>query len=146
MTRRPVYIAGPYGAPSADLIQRNVARALAVGRLAVAQGHAPVVTHLLGAAGLYGAADESVVGVRETAIACGRSGADMVGCANGLLWAISSEAGSLSEGTAAEVEAWRQAVVHQSAFSGFERHALVVRPWSAWASLCREHGISLEGT
>lgn len=104
-----VYVAGPY-AGTREGIAVNVARALALGRWAVAGGHAPIVTHLFGAAGLYGAPDEQDDGTsRRDALASGCALAAAVGGARGIFWGIARDDGSMSEGTAAELAAFRRA-------------------------------------
>lgn len=102
--RRIVYVAAPFAAPTAAEVARNIARARAVGRLAVHRGLAPIVPHVLGAAGLFGAPtdDGSSSPTRTAALECSLA---LVRRADDL-WAICRDDGSLSEGTRAERLAW----------------------------------------
>lgn len=100
----PVYVAGPYAAPTPDLILQNVVRASIVGWLAVDRGLAPVVPHLLGWGGLYGDPNEGDSRTRELALRCSRTLAYSVGVRCGEIWVIERDDGTLSSGTEAELE------------------------------------------
>jgi hypothetical protein len=45
MTRPPLFISAPFAAPTTREVRLNIARATALGRLAIAHGYAPIVPH-----------------------------------------------------------------------------------------------------
>lgn len=94
-----IYIAGPYRAPTELEVERNVRRAVALGQYAARRGYTPIVPHAMGRMGVYGPDD--VPSTHELAIRCGTAVAREVTA----LWAIQRDDGTLSEGTALEVEA-----------------------------------------
>ena len=95
---RPCYIIAPY----AGDVDRNVARACLLGRLALAHGLAPVVVHPAIRAGVYG--DDDVAEERERGLAASIEVALLVVMAFGDVWVLSNDDGSLSDGCARE---WR---------------------------------------
>jgi hypothetical protein len=107
----PLYVAGPYAAPTLADTERNVRRALAVGRLAVERGYAPIVPHAAGWLGLYGSAEDdgSLSLPRSRALLGALHVATMVGAVRGHLWAIMRDDRSLSEGSDIECTAWSTA-------------------------------------
>lgn len=115
--RRIVYIAAPFGASTKDEMRRNVARAVALGRLAVRQGLVPIVPHAIGALGVYGAADESEEGVREAAIECGVALA--ASCPQ--MWLLKRGDGSISSGCQLE----RAAAAGAGA-------SILIGSWESW--------------
>lgn len=113
--RPPVYIAGPYRSVQPFGVDDNVSRARDLAAFAVRKGFTPFVPHVLGFRGVYGPGD-------TTALDCCLSMVHAFGDVEGAqMWVIARDDGSLSEGTALEVEAW----------DGAEP---VVRTWSEWAT------------
>ena len=128
--RALVYIAGPYaGTPRQR--SRNVARAVAVGRLATHLGYAPIVPHAIGVAGVHGTPDESAPGVREAALACGEAHAEAVARCGGHLWLIERDHGGLSEGCARELDAYLAA----------GGQSVTQRPWRVFAHSLHAQGL-----
>lgn len=101
----PCYIAGPYAAPTAEERERNVARAVLLGRLACELGYAPLVPHAIGTLGVLGSPAEDD-GCRERAIRCGEALARTVGLALGRAWIILRGDYTLSPGTERELVAF----------------------------------------
>lgn len=127
-----VYIAGPYAAPTADEIARNVRRAVALGRYAAHLGYTPLVPHAQGWAGVYGAADESEAGVRELALRCSQ---DLAARADEV-WIIQRDDGTRSEGSHLEAEAHR--------LRSGRPHLPRVGRWSLWCLGARERDVDLD--
>lgn len=100
---RPAYIIAPY----AGDIDRNVARAVLLGRLALAHGLAPVVVHPAIKAGVYG--DDDVPEERERGLRAACGIARTVVAAGGDVWALTDDNGSLSAGSRIEWHACEQA-------------------------------------
>ncbi len=115
-----------------QFIAENVARAAALGRLAVKLGLSPIVPHLHGHAGLHGSAIEADDGTaRKQALEC--SVAQAVVCPR--FWGITYDDGNLSEGCTEERDAWK----------GQQNRVLVERiaSWSTWVDLLGEYGIEV---
>ena len=87
MTHTPVYIAAPYASATEAGRLLNVARAVALARLAIANGLAPIVVHPM-------SVDLALV--------------RMVAAQGGPLWVIASSAGQLSPGVRAVLTAYRE--------------------------------------
>jgi hypothetical protein len=143
VTPRVVYVAGPYAAATPAEVAVNVDRAIAVGRLAVLRRRAPIVPHAQGWLGVFGAADESEPGVRQAALRSAAAVARTVGEVLGEFWAIEREDGTLSDGTAHELEAYVRGaesfgVSHRRALDGVIRRA-----WWRWAADLEAEGIGL---
>lgn len=127
MSRRLVYIAGPYGDPDPAVRAWNVARACLLGRLSQRCGLAPVVVHPSIAAGVYGC-DEV-----EAERAAGMESTIAVVEACDLLWGLLRDDGTQSSGTAGEVNAARHA-----------RIGLDVATWEQWRRMvCLPHAPDL---
>lgn len=117
--RRVLYIAGPYAGATTEEIRRNVARALALGRLASDEGYAPIVPHAAGWLGVFGAPLEDDDGqCREAAIEVGCAMARSCGC-----WVIARDDGAWSDGTRAETSGAGVAIDRAG----------------TWAEWCRAH-------
>lgn len=102
--RTLVYIAGPY----AGDVDENVRRAVELGRFAVRIGLDPIVPHVLGAAGIYGAPHEDDDGTcRKAALECGVATAAFIGAGGGVLWIILRDDYSMSDGTQNEEWAYK---------------------------------------
>lgn len=138
--REVVYIAAPYAAPTVGQIARNVARAIAVGRLAADRGLAPLVPHAIGWLGVHGPRDESAAGVRDAAIGSGEALAAMVGAHGGRLWIVSLPNGTLSSGCSREMAAY--AAAYREAHDRYPPESLVLRRrWERWSIDVRSAGI-----
>lgn len=138
----PCYIAGPYAAPTVEERERNVARAVLLGRLACESGLAPIVTHAMGAADVFGAADEGD-GSRERALQCGEAIARAVAEAGGSIWIIAQTVQALSA-TSARPEGVRYQLSAGSSRELDAYLAAVFRPrtrvqtWDAWGEILGE--------
>jgi len=97
---RPVYIAAPYTADTAEELAWNVARAALLGRVALSEGLCPIVVHPSIAAGVYG--DDADPAERQAGINCSLQLLDLVKGAGGWLWVLAGE----SSGVRAEVARW----------------------------------------
>lgn len=95
---RPVYIAGPY----AGDVERNVRRACALSRLALACGLAPVCVHPGIVAGAYG--DDADPAERAMGLATSARLVEVVRDAGGLLWVLMRDDGTASPGTSMEID------------------------------------------
>lgn len=117
----PVYICAPYGASSDEEVTRNVTRAADLARYAVTCGLCPIVGHPLGRAGIYGGDgndDGKPSRARHNAIACGMVSAAIVGGFGGLLWVVTRDDRSRSEGCSREVDQWYAAQEARRAVGG----------------------------
>jgi hypothetical protein len=142
MMRAPVYIAAPYGAGSESEIRRNVARAVALGRLAASLGLAPIVPHAIGWLGVHGTRDESDMGARVIAIESGCAIASLVGTGGGLLWLLARPDGTLSPGCMSERAAYWQS--YRSMFGEDPPESLILRRrWEGWGADLRRFGIEV---
>lgn len=121
--RRPLLVLGPYAGATPGEVARNVARALAIGRLAVASGYAPVVPHAHGWLGLYGSALEEDANTRLAALACGRSIARALASQEAEAWVLLCDDGTPSAGTAGELDQWRSVPYAMQPVS---------RTWAEW--------------
>jgi hypothetical protein len=129
-----VYIAAPYGPvgdhPEAE-IRRNVARALALGRLAAVRGYAPIVPHAIGFMGTYGAPNEDDGGTsRLRAIESGEAHAASVGSCHGEFWLLLNDQGVPSSGCAQELAAWRASRSH--GYATYDARLLIQATWDEW--------------
>ena len=125
----PVYIAAPFRAPSLEEIEVNCRRAAALGFYAASvYGATPIVPHAMGFLGVHGplTAGDSNPEVRRRALDHACALVRLVGNAGGHLWVITNPDGSLSEGVAKELDAFRSCGVSWS-------QIVIVRAWSAWA-------------
>lgn len=129
MSRPLCYIAAPYAHPSPVGLARNVDRAILLGRLAISVGLCPIVPHALVPA-LVG----SEVGrpeVRAVALDLGLDLLDGVIAANGRLYVLTRDDGTLSPGVEAEVRR----------FHTFSRSRFEAATWQSWGSLMALHGL-----
>lgn len=90
-----IYIAASCGAPTPEEIAWNIARATFLGKLALVQGHTPIVPHVLGAA-LFG--QNETLETREKALAYGFDLVRFVAASRGGMWALTRDNGTLSSG------------------------------------------------
>lgn len=144
--RTAVYIAAPYG-PVGDLpdaeaeIRRNVARALALGRLAVVKNRAPIVPHAIGFMGTYGSPNESDDGTsRRHAVECGEALAADVGRLEGELWLLVRNDWSTSHGCALERVAFLTASARPSWLA---QRSVTTATWAGWGSIFRSAGLAV---
>lgn len=138
--REPLYVAGPYAADTPEGICRNVARAVALGRLAAEQGFTPIVPHAMGFCGVLGDPHEADDGTtRDRALDCGVSLARFVGMLDrpalglkGRLWVILRDDLTESYGTSVEVTAFAER--GGEAWAGTEPSdpAIESRSWRVW--------------
>lgn len=99
-----VYVAAPFAAAEGLSVEDNVARAVALGALATAEGYAPLVVHPAVEAGVYGSDD--VPADRANGLRCTQGLAELVGSGAGQLWILVRPSGRLSFGCEAEKEAF----------------------------------------
>ncbi len=102
VANRMIYVAAPFGAPTAEERTENVARAGALCRLLVYLGAYPVCLHAAIEAGHYG--DDSDEGQRATGLHVARSIAREIVGSGGLLVALERPGGGVSPGTRDEIE------------------------------------------
>ncbi len=98
---RAVYVAAPFGAPTAEERRENVARAGALCRLLVHLGAYPVCLHAAIEAGHYG--DDSDIEQRAVGLHVARSIARSIVDSGGLLIALERPDGGVSPGTREEI-------------------------------------------
>ena len=118
-----IYIAGPYAADSNWECVENSLRAMAVSRLAVRKGNAPIALHssiLMGGLG-----DDNLPVEREQGLLVACDMVRLVAGSSGEFWGICSEAGEVSTGVAAELEAW------VSSGGG----PVIMRSWEEWKAV-----------
>lgn len=96
-----VYIAMPHAGATPEETARNFARAVLLGKLAQAQGHTPIVPHVLCTA-LFGA--NPTPEMREKALAYRLALVEHVRGMNGHIWYTLQDDGTLSAGVHAECE------------------------------------------
>lgn len=101
-----VYVIGPIGDPDPAVVARNLARGNLLGRILHKLGWAPVVPHANGPAGVYDSEGDNDAGERARYLANGLSVLDVVRRAHGFVAVLEQDDGELSEGSAAELEAW----------------------------------------
>lgn len=140
---RLAYIAGPYAAGTPAEVAVNVHRAVALGHLAALCGHAPVVPHAMGAMGVYGDPSERGGVSRALALRCGRDLAEAVGAAGGALWVIEHDGGSLSAGTAIELDAFRRGRDREIGRAGMPSERVLRQGWAAWERELRNAGLAI---
>ncbi len=99
---RTIYVAAPYGAPTAEERAENVARAGALCRLLVYLGAYPVCLHAAIEAGHYG--DDSDAEQRTAGLHVARSIARSIVDSGGLLIALERNSGGVSPGMRSEIE------------------------------------------
>jgi hypothetical protein len=143
-----VYIVGPYAAYGGHPESRNVARAAALGALALATERVPIIPHLtIGCPSLllsrHGRFDADLIARRAS---CGDGGGGLAGAIRDSwatididCWCILRDDGARSPGTAAEISAILQDPLHAGA---------VERTWAQWRPAFEEAGLSSlhEGT
>ena len=130
----PLYVAGPYAAPTRAETERNVQRALAVGRLAAARGYAPIVPHAAGWLGLYGSEEDdgSLSLPRSRALLGALHIATMVGAVRGHLWVILRDDRSMSNGSEIEYAAFRAAYRDAVNSMRIPIGVVISQPWDQW--------------
>lgn len=132
-----VYLAGPYAAPTEEGVLDNIHRIRALAQLAVTLGMSPVAQHFTGGIGVFGSSidDGSPSVSRHNALLAGQAVAHAIGRTGGLLWVVTRDDGTLTEGTALEVAAWQT-----GALGVRVQHNLGVQPahaadtWEGWLS------------
>lgn len=102
--RQLVYVCAPYRAETQEGILWNVARANALGALAVCRGFAPVIPHAHEAA--YILAATAGGDANELALAGGLAQLKAVWLAGGHLWVLRRDDGTLSAGCQMEITHW----------------------------------------
>lgn len=123
--RSPVYVAGPYAGDTEAEILVNVHRACCLARLAVASQLAPIVVHPAIEAQAYGR--DEIPQERAAGLDCALALVELTARhSGGKLWILTRGDGSLSTGTARELEAWK----------GVRRGHREVRRGS-WAQWCQ---------
>lgn len=127
---RVVYIAGPYAAETPEGIAENIRRAVALGRYAASCGLAPVVPHVIGAAGVYGDPGEGTGDSRQVALRCALETVRCIAAQGGDLWVIAHDDGTLSSGTALEVDAY----IERRSRDG-DTGSRYVATWAQWLEL-----------
>lgn len=129
--RPPVYVAGPFARDP----DNNTRVAVMVARFATHKGFAPLVVHPSILAGAYG--DDNHPEERDAGIECALSLLKLVADhPHGELWVIERDDGTLSEGTAMELEAWRHVRGTDAAVT---RH-----PYWGWVQTIRRWAVSPE--
>lgn len=121
MTRPPVFISAPFAAATVRDVRKNIARAAALARLAVAEGYAPICPHLnflhlddeTDRGAVLNACEVLIEAIKHTPGA--------------RLWTLLRDDGSLSSGCALEHDAWGQ-----SSITG---------TWSAWRERFTVYGL-----
>lgn len=128
MTRPPAFISAPFAASTAREIRLNIARAAALGRLAIHHGYAPIVPHLT-AALLLG--EEDGPAVRALSMDLCLSHLAALGAHSfARLYVLLRDDGTPSQGTALELEAWGA-------------RNTTMGTWSAWRSAFADAGEEL---
>lgn len=131
--RAIAYIAAPYAAPTPDLVAWNVARAALLGRLAIAEGFAPVVVHHSIEA-LFGA--ETPI-TRALGLDCDAAIVDMIARrASSQLFVLLRDDGSATGGMIREHTAWQHAR-GQSGRDLLAINGVRVGTWAIWHPLAR---------
>lgn len=131
MNRSPVYIAAPYGAPTAELRTLNTQRAVLLAKVAHRLGLLPICQHPLIDAGVFG--DDGTPRQREAGIQASLAAMGMVlRHTGGRLWVLEAAHMKLSPGTKREVDAWRKLGGKPIARNG---------PWSAWENIAYAHAL-----
>lgn len=99
---KPIYIAAPFGAATHDERLHNTMRAVTIANVAAAIGYEPVVVHLRILAGEWG--DDNDPFQRAAGMAATMEVLERVIRRGGEVWALRRDDGTMSAGTAAEVE------------------------------------------
>ena len=109
MTRPPAFISAPFAAPTTREIRLNIARAAALGRLAIHHGYAPLVPHLTVAL-LFGGEDDPAT--RSLSLDLCLSHLEAIQSRPGAkLYVLLRDDGTPSPGVQAEQDAWRKSSV-----------------------------------
>lgn len=104
MTRPPAFISAPFAAPTAREIRLNIARAAALGRLAVHHGYVSIVPHVAVAL-LFGGEDDPAT--RAQCLDLCLAHLEAAGRHSGArVYVLLRDDGTPSQGTALELEAW----------------------------------------
>ena len=126
-----VYIAGPFGAPTAEQVACNVLDAVTLSLFAVTRGLSPICPHpgiMAGAFGKEASGAERERGVRAVIVQV-----EMVArLTDGRLWAIQTPEGGISSGTHREVTAFERAYRQAHRRDPYEVNAIVLRTWAEW--------------
>jgi len=111
----PVFVGGPYASDTQEGVERNIERAMQVGRALAAEGYAPIVVHKTGSF-FYGSeggenGDAPTDDSRARALAGSRTVAFMVGRVGGVFAAIPEKYGEghvpfFSDGTTQDMAAY----------------------------------------
>lgn len=122
----PVYIAAPFGAPTAIGRKWNTERAMLLATIASRAGKAPMVVHPLILDGVYGDDNNPEQRAQGTLKSIALMRAIMMRT-HGELWVLSGEGGVLSPGVAEEVKVWRyyreRKNIKLATWAGWELHA-----------------------
>lgn len=105
MSRPPVFISAPFAAATVRDVRRNIARAAALARLAVAEGYAPICPHL----NFLHLDDETDRGAVLASVEALIEAIKHTPCAR--LWTLLRDDGTLSSGCAVEHDAWGQSSI-----------------------------------
>lgn len=125
MTRPPLFISAPFGAPTRREVRLNIARAAVLGRLAIHHGYAPIVPHLTVAL-LFGGEDDAAT--RALSLDLCTSLVEAIRPLPGsTVWALLRDDGTPSQGVALELDVW----------GDYPRMAAT---WSGWRSLFVQAG------
>ena len=98
----PCYICSPF----AGDVPENLRRAVALSRLALGAGHAPLCVHPAIAAGCYG--DDGVPEERKVGLRAVCALVEAVAWAGGDFWLLLRDDGTISAGCQPELDVWRR--------------------------------------
>lgn len=117
-----VYICAPFSAPSLLERDRNVNRALLLGRLAVLSGFAPIVVHP-SIDSVFG--DDNDPAARARGLACNLAVCELVAHNGGALWILLRDDGTMSPGCECERAVWSMSRAEK----------ITAHTWAGWRAL-----------
>jgi len=127
---RLVYVCAPYGAPTHEEREVNVARALGVAQVLAREGWCPVCLHPAIHAGVYG--DDSDPAQREAGLAVAVRTVEDVVRGGGRVAVLLRDDGTMSPGTAAEWLAACRVAQASAAVFGRQWPLLLWDTWAGW--------------